>query len=217
TDFWRRWHITLSDFLRDYLYVPLGGNRKGPTRRYVNLAATMLLGGLWHGANWTFVVWGGLHGCYLIINHGWAALLRALGITGPQRLSWLSRGAGLLLTFLCVVVGWVVFRANTLAGAGHILTAMTGANGFELPSQILALMPALAAHVQGAGKMALLGNGTVMGVFTQSVLLGLSLALCWLSPNSTQMSEGRRLAVITLCTGFMLHALFFTHVPSQFL
>ena len=71
SDFWRRWHITLSRFLRDYLYIPLGGNRQGRVRRYVNLMLTMLLGGLWHGAAWTFVVWGGLHGGYLIVNHAW--------------------------------------------------------------------------------------------------------------------------------------------------
>ncbi len=70
-EFWRRWHITLSTFLRDYLYIPLGGNRKGRLRRYVNLMLTMLLGGLWHGAGWTFIVWGGLHGLYLCINHFW--------------------------------------------------------------------------------------------------------------------------------------------------
>jgi len=68
-DFWRRWHMTLSRFLRDYLYFPLGGNRKGPARRYINLLTTMLHGGLWHGAGWTFVVWGGLHGIYLVVNH----------------------------------------------------------------------------------------------------------------------------------------------------
>src|SRR4029078_9582961 len=73
-DFWRRWHITLSRFLRDYLYIPLGGHRLGSGRRYANLVITMLLGGLWHGASWTFVVWGGLHGVYLMINHGWRHL-----------------------------------------------------------------------------------------------------------------------------------------------
>src|SRR5216684_6257928 len=69
--FWRRWHMTLSRFLRDYLYIPLGGNRLGPKRRYLNLFLTMLLGGLWHGANWNFLIWGGLHGAYLLINHAW--------------------------------------------------------------------------------------------------------------------------------------------------
>src|SRR6516225_9264244 len=72
-DFWRRWHITLSRFLRDYLYIPLGGNRHGEFRRYVNLLTTMLLGGLWHGANWTFVIWGAIHGAGLAINHAWRA------------------------------------------------------------------------------------------------------------------------------------------------
>jgi len=216
-DFWRRWHITLSDFLRDYLYIALGGNRKGPARRYANLAATMLLGGLWHGANWTFVAWGGLHGFYLIVNHGWRALLRRYGIAVPRPLSLLSRSAGLLLTFLCVVIGWVVFRANTFAGARRILAAMCGANGFELPSQILALFPRLQAYVHGSGKMLLLGNGTVMGVFSQTMLLLLSFCICWMAVNSNQMSERRRLLVIALSSGFMLHALFFTQAPSQFL
>ncbi len=72
-EFWRRWHMTLSQFLRDYLYIPLGGNRKGVGRRYANLMLTMLLGGLWHGASWTFVIWGALHGAFLMINHGWLA------------------------------------------------------------------------------------------------------------------------------------------------
>jgi D-alanyl-lipoteichoic acid acyltransferase DltB (MBOAT superfamily) len=72
-EFWKLWHITLSRFLRDYLYIPLGGNRKGPSRRMTNLLITMLLGGLWHGAGWTFVIWGALHGLYLILNHLWRA------------------------------------------------------------------------------------------------------------------------------------------------
>src|SRR5471032_1191844 len=84
-EFWRRWHITLSRFLRDYLYVPLGGNRKGPRRRYLNLMVTMLLGGLWHGAAWTFVLWGGLHGVYLAVNQLW----RVSGAS--RRLAWVPR------------------------------------------------------------------------------------------------------------------------------
>jgi alginate O-acetyltransferase complex protein AlgI len=216
-DFWRRWHITLSDFLRDYLYIALGGNRNGPTRRYINLAATMLLGGLWHGANWTFVAWGGLHGLYLIINHGWRVMLRRSGIVVSPPIAAVSRMASFLLTFGCVVIGWVVFRANTFDGARRILSGMSGANGFELPSQILALFPGLAAHMHGSAKMLLLGNGTVMGVFSETMLLLLSLAICWLANNSAQMSERHRLLVIALGSGLMLHALFFTQAPSQFL
>ena len=118
-EFWRRWHITLSTFLRDYLYIPLGGNRQGPSRRYVNLITTMLLGGLWHGANWTFIIWGGLHGSYLVCNH----ILRALL---GQRSNLLVKAGGWLLTFLAVVVGWVFFRAKSVESAWSILKAMAG-------------------------------------------------------------------------------------------
>lgn len=116
-EFWRRWHMTLSAFLRDYLYIPLGGNRKGPVRRYLNLLITMLLGGLWHGANWTFVVWGGLHGVYLVANH----ILR--GLLG-QRTTPLLRLIGWLTTFVAVVVGWVFFRAASFDIAVDVLHAM---------------------------------------------------------------------------------------------
>jgi alginate O-acetyltransferase complex protein AlgI len=124
TDFWRRWHISLSNFLRDYLYIPLGGNRKGEVRRYVNLFITMLLGGLWHGAGWTYVVWGGLHGLYLSLNHWW----NTLKIPMPKVLGW-------TLTFLGVVFGWVLFRANTFQDAMEMIQAMTGMKGIVLPGR----------------------------------------------------------------------------------
>ena len=131
-DFWRRWHMTLSRFLRDYLYIPLGGNRKGPARRYVNLMATMLLGGLWHGAGWTFIVWGGLHGVYLVINHAWHALRRGLGHDlGHSTAS--GRMLGCFVTFLAVVAGWVIFRADSIGAALAILKGMAGLNGFVVP------------------------------------------------------------------------------------
>lgn len=122
-DFWRRWHITLSSFLRDYVYIPLGGNRRGRPRRYLNLLLTMLLGGLWHGAGWSFVIWGGLHGLYLAINHGWRALLAQLNM---PLLTTANRFLAPLLTFLCVVLAWVYFRAPDLASAHHMLQAMFG-------------------------------------------------------------------------------------------
>ena len=125
-DFWRRWHMTLSTFLRDYLYFTLGGNRKGPTRRYLNLMATMLLGGLWHGAGWTFVIWGGLHGVYLMINHGWRELKKYWGWGDGGRLAALAAGA---LTFIAVVVAWVFFRAENFSSAWAMLSGMTGGNG----------------------------------------------------------------------------------------
>lgn len=124
-EFWRRWHISLSTFLRDYLYIALGGNRKGVARRYINLMLTMLLGGLWHGAGFTFVVWGGLHGVYLAINHGWRAVKQRLG-WGPGG-SFAKMGSG-LLTFMVVVVAWVFFRADNISSAVSILSSMAGAN-----------------------------------------------------------------------------------------
>jgi alginate O-acetyltransferase complex protein AlgI len=123
-DFWRRWHMTLSRFLRDYLYIPLGGNRRGSWRRYFNLAVTMLLGGLWHGASWTFVIWGGLHAVYLGINHTWIALRNRMQWTGPAHPSLHVIGCG--ITFLAVLAAWVFFRATDLSTAVSILQAMVG-------------------------------------------------------------------------------------------
>jgi alginate O-acetyltransferase complex protein AlgI len=120
-EFWRRWHMTLSRFLRDYLYIPLGGNRLGEPRRYLNLMIAMLLGGLWHGAGWTFVIWGGLHGLYLVINNVWQALRERLGFT---RSTALGRGVARTLTFGCAVLAWVFFRAQGFAAARTMLSAM---------------------------------------------------------------------------------------------
>lgn len=123
-EFWRRWHMTLSRFLRDYLYIALGGNRKGNVRRYANLFATMVLGGLWHGAAWTFVIWGTLHGLYLVINHGWRWIAQRLGFAGSG--GWAAKGVGWLLTMLGVLVAWVFFRATSVAEAMSMLRAMAG-------------------------------------------------------------------------------------------
>jgi alginate O-acetyltransferase complex protein AlgI len=113
-DFWRRWHITLSRFLRDYLYIPLGGNRRGTLRRYLNLGIVMLLGGLWHGANWTFVIWGGLHGLMLTVNHAWRALPVSRSLAFKTRL---ADRLAVLVTFIAVTLAWVLFRSETLADA----------------------------------------------------------------------------------------------------
>jgi len=117
-EFWRRWHITLSFFLRDYVYIPLGGSRSGPTRQMFALAATMALGGLWHGAGWTFVLWGLLHGVGLAVCALWQRCLPPL----PRPLGW-------ALTLVFVFVGWVLFRAGTLEAAGGMLAGMSGAGG----------------------------------------------------------------------------------------
>ena len=132
-DFWRRWHITLSNFLRDYLYIPLGGNRLGQTRQSVNLVVTMLLGGLWHGAGWTFVFWGGLHGFYLMGHRYWRRWTKSYSFTQSKIYSLTS----VLLTFLAVLVSWVFFRADSFQSAIAILYSMVDINNLNLSSQIL--------------------------------------------------------------------------------
>src|ERR1035438_6115237 len=126
-DFWRRWHMTLSRFLRDYLYIPLGGNRRGEWRRYLNLILTMVLGGLWHGAAWTFVLWGLFHGTGLAIQHGWQAWWSKQRLGRP---TWwptgLSTWGGRGWTLLFVMIGWVLFRSADLPTARHMLAAMFG-------------------------------------------------------------------------------------------
>lgn len=125
SDFWRRWHISLSTWLRDYLYIPLGGNRKGSLRTYANLLTTMLLGGLWHGASWTFVAWGGLHGLYLAVER-WLRIR-----TGRRRLvrSPASAVATAMLTYLLINLTWVLFRAQDFPTAWRMLGAMSGLSG----------------------------------------------------------------------------------------
>ncbi len=146
SDFWRRWHITLSSWLRDYLYIPLGGNRHGPVRLNVALMTTMLLGGLWHGANWTFVVWGGLHGVYLVAERRIRALLSGYR---PGALALFGLG---LLTYMLVNLTWVFFRAKNFTIAWHVLRGMLGFNGDAKPIlptvfivSVAAIMPLLVA------------------------------------------------------------------------
>ncbi|TWT13865.1 MBOAT family protein [Reyranella sp. CPCC 100927] len=162
-DFWRRWHITLSLWLRDYLYVPLGGNRHGKVRRYANLMATMLLGGLWHGAAWNFVFWGLLHGLYLAINHGWLALQanleRGRTIVLPPPMAW-------LLTFAAVAFAWVFFRSTTAQHAFAMVEGMIGLHG---------LHDSALAAVLGPGK---------------AMLLAAALAIVLLMPNTQQLVDG---------------------------
>jgi len=191
-EFWRRWHMTLSRFLRDYLYVPLGGNRRGPARRYVNLMITMLLGGLWHGAGWTFVVWGGLHGAYLVANHAWRAARARLG-QDLARSTAGGRALGCLVTFLAVVAGWVVFRADGLDSALAILWAMAGGNGLTVPDVWLARWGGfgawLAQHgVDFGSTPALPRTGVVHWIW-------ILLLIVWLAPNTQQIMKAARPAL----------------------
>ncbi len=183
-EFWRRWHMTLSRFLRDYLYFALGGNRKGRMRRYVNLMVTMLLGGLWHGAGWTFVIWGGLHGLYLCINHAWTHLA---GRVLPDRFLT-SRVAKLLawtVTFTAVVVGWVFFRAASFDAAIAMLQGMAGLNGVAIPNALAARLGGAWPLLAGHGFTTYLGGGSQF-IFTWSWTIVL-LAIVVTMPNTQQI------------------------------
>lgn len=171
-DFWRRWHITLSHFLRDYLYIPLGGNRYGQFRRHLNLLATMLLGGLWHGAGWTFVVWGALHGTYLVINHLWRGI-PAGTLPCPRLPIWLATFANGALTFIAVIVAWVIFRADNLPQAITMLKAMSGIAAQPITFNEV-LHGNLLLHVEMSGSR-----------LAKLVLFGL--LWVWLLPNSMRI------------------------------
>ncbi|MEI8041758.1 MAG: MBOAT family protein [Verrucomicrobiota bacterium] len=161
-EFWRRWHMTLSRFLRDYLYIPLGGNRQGKFRRYANLILTMGIGGLWHGAAWTFVFWGLFHGLCLGLNHLWQEFW------APGRRRWplpplLTRWVGTVLTFFLVILGWVLFRAVGLKAVGLIFGGMFGL---------------------GSGPTA--GTPALLKAKDWIWLVGL-LAFVWILPNAAQL------------------------------
>ncbi len=178
SEFWRRWHISLSTFLRDYLYIALGGNRKGPARRYINLGLTMVLGGLWHGAAWSFVLWGALHGAYLMLNHGFRALCDGAGWSAALQRSRLFALAGWGLTMVCVVAAWVFFRAHSVDGALRVLGAMAGA-------------PSTAGTGSDAGQQVLLWNAG-LSPLVGALWCGVLGAAAALLPNSNVLGEALR-------------------------
>ncbi len=184
-EFWRCWHMTLSRFLRDYLYIPLGGSRLGAPRRYANLVITMLLGGLWHGAGWTFVIWGALHGFYLLVNHAWRGLKARMGWSDGGRLAALGAGA---LTFLAVVAGWVFFRADSFSTAVTMLQGMAGMNGVSLPPS---LEGRLGQVLLNAGWLKFHGGYPLTSISsinaTASIALGLMIV--WFMPNLWQIFQ----------------------------
>jgi D-alanyl-lipoteichoic acid acyltransferase DltB (MBOAT superfamily) len=169
-DFWRRWHITLSRFLRDYLYIPLGGSRRGESRRFLNLFVTMVLGGIWHGAGWTFLLWGVLHGTYLGINHLFV-LFRKDRFRVPIILSR-------VVTMVCVVFAWVPFRASSLSATLAIWRGMLGMNGLAIPN-----LPGagwIASRLHLAPQEMLFGRKDLL-------FLVASLAICFCFPNSQEL------------------------------
>jgi alginate O-acetyltransferase complex protein AlgI len=193
-DFWRRWHMTLSRFFRDYLYIPMGGSRKGILRRVMSVTVTMVLGGLWHGASWTFVFWGALHAIYVLVYQGWRSLRALFGWaeTGTTTLS--GRAFSRMLTFLAVVVAWVFFRAETWDAGLAMLQGMAGLNGLVLPERWLPKLGTLGERLQGLG----------IGFQEKTTFTNLRLVLTWIAglllvvwfaPNSQQilgLSQGER-------------------------
>lgn len=174
-DFWRRWHITLSRFLRDYLYIPLGGNRAGTLRRYANVMITMLLGGLWHGASWTFVAWGAVHGICLVANQLW----RSIRVRAPKLDAALSRvpqplraSAAWVATFSIVLASWVLFRATTMQGALSVLHALMGTS---VPAGAHTFVPA--GTIRFADLPWTLSSNGYAAVATMVVGLGLAITI----------------------------------------
>lgn len=190
-EFWRRWHITLSRFLRDYIYIPLGGNRKGETRRYLNLFLTFLLGGLWHGAGWAYLAWGALHGLYTCICHGWKALRKRLGWTAPGRFAAV---AGWAITLLAVMVSWVFFRAGAFTTyppregtvgpfttGWRVLEGMAGCNGLGLG----AVLPEKLKRLLGIAEGSLQGSPLVSSSDAFWAILAMAFAV--LAPNTNRL------------------------------
>lgn len=187
-DFWRRWHITLSSWLRDFLYIPLGGNRKGRLMQYRNLFLTMLIGGAWHGAGWTFIIWGALHGAMLSINHFFRACIKG-SLTERVLATLPLRIFFIFFTFMCINLCWVVFRTVSLDGAVTMYGAMfAGPFTAEAAGRI-----ADHASLSAVGALAAnwLPNNYFQG-WMPFALLGISLVLVWAFPNSHELLHGRR-------------------------
>lgn len=179
-EFWRCWHITLSNFLRDYLYFPLGGNRNGSVRRYANLLLTMLLGGLWHGAGWTFVLWGAMHGFYLAINHLWQGLF----VQKNKYKNSFMHISSILFTFVIVVIAWVPFRSPDITTTITIWKGMFGLNGVTVHPLLQEHMPKIFSNfLTFKGFMPELKLNTFE--LLQWLLLGLGLV--WFMPNTQQL------------------------------
>jgi D-alanyl-lipoteichoic acid acyltransferase DltB (MBOAT superfamily) len=170
-DFWRRWHMTLSAFLRDYVYIPLGGNRHGAAVFTFATLATMTLCGVWHGAAWTFIAWGGLHGAGMVVCRAWQTLQRPL----PAAIGW-------ALTMGFVLIGWVLFRAPSFGVAADMLKIMAGSNGFGgrleggalmlLSAVVCAALPPTHAIIDGARPSALLGAASALATLACVLIVG---------------------------------------------
>ena len=198
-DFWRRWHITLSRLLLDYLYIPLGGNQHGICRMYIALFITFVLGGLWHGPSWTYILWGASHGIAAIVHKSW----QTTGLRMPSLPAW-------LLTFLFANAAWVLFRANTLADASNMLQSMAGLNGFAGRNELILLANNI---IEPATWNPLVEASPARKI----LLLFTGLLIVWLCPNSLSISQkhlltsttGTSIAMTAILTGSALFYTFF--------
>jgi D-alanyl-lipoteichoic acid acyltransferase DltB (MBOAT superfamily) len=206
SEFWKRWNITLSTFLRDYLYIPLGGNRHGEGRRIFNVMLTMLVGGLWHGAATRFVLWGAMHGGFLVV-HGW---FRRTGLRIPPIISH-------VLTLAVVLLAWVPFRATNFSASNDFYRGLFGLNGIALPEMVLQQAQWLRHVAQSVPVLPYLGSARSLSL-PQGVLL---LFFCWVGVlilpdihNFTQ--RGRNLALVS-SFALTVQALFFGPYTLPFL
>ena len=202
-DFWRRWHMMLSRFLRDYLYIPLGGNRRGEPRRYINIFITMVLGGIWHGAGWTYVLWGAWHGCWLMLNHVTRSLRPHSGFLPyiPRRVSAVGSWA---VTFFLVCIGWVIFRASSVSSAVRVLTSMFGLHGIAMPTgcdvwaggwgrALVSRIGGRCADAAFTSGFYWSPDGWLFGPLSGAVIfLGLLMIISILAPNTQELIDGPR-------------------------
>ncbi len=198
--------MTLGGFLRDYLYIPLGGNRVSQSRRMLNLMVTMLLAGLWHGAAWNFVFWGGLHGGFLVIH----AQYRRWFPPMPARI-------GQALTLLAVIVAWVPFRAASFPDTLAMLKGMSGLNGITLPRMIVAAMPPLARIADPVAVMPSLGDARTLSFPEISTCLLIGWLIVLALPNVQRMTDRTRPWALTASFALTVQALFFAPHVAPFL
>ena len=202
-EFWRRWHVTLGRFLREYVYVPLGGGRATLARTLANLMITFLIGGIWHGAGWLFVVWGALHGLAMGVHRVWTSA----GLRMPRAAGWVA-------TFLFVDVAWVPFRANSPESALAILSTMAGANGVVLPV-------VLQNHLAWAGDVVSFGSWGFPASGSHGViaLIAAGAAIVFLLPNSMEWAARSPTSLFRLVTSFVFFATAYVMLgrPSAFL
>jgi D-alanyl-lipoteichoic acid acyltransferase DltB (MBOAT superfamily) len=206
SDFWRRWHITLGAFLRDYLYIPLGGSRVGRLRQAVNLMATMLLAGLWHGAGWNFVIWGGLHGLFLLIHREYRRLF-------PPLPALLARA----LTLTAVILAWVPFRATSLSETLIVFRGLFGLTGIALPQMIVSAFPPLAAVAAPVAVMPSLGDARTLSFPEVSACLLLGWFIVLALPNIHRMTEQSRHWALTASFALSVQTVFFAPHVAPFL